>query len=690
MKRCIMLPCVFLLLFFLFPPARVPAAEKHGRNTDAGHVVREVLVKFKPGVTETDKAAVREMFEATLINAISAIRVEHWRLPATADVLAAAARLTALPQIDYAEPNYLYAPQQKPDDPDFTLQWYLENTGQTVNGRSGTPGADIDAAGAWAVTTGSRDVVIAVIDSGVAIDHPDLAANIRVNPFEIPGNFQDDDANGYVDDVCGWDFVNDDNNPSDYSRDLYGDGHGTHVAAIIAAAGNNARGIAGVMWEARIMPLQIFDLFEDSSFNATSDTIARAVVYAVDNGARVINCSFGGPAFSRSQYDAFSYADENGVLVIASAGNDAADNDIRPAYPAGYDLANIISVAATDESDALARYSSYGSRSVHVAAPGGGSVSTIYSAAPPERTIIFEDDFESDGELWVTDGISEKWSVDYWPYFDSRVAMFPRGRYPDNDSAFIRTRDPIRAKNFRGLNLKFSVFYNLEPDRDFLFVELSLDGATFEPIHQLTGFSSKIEEIVIWSNDKDFDDFFLRFRLASNGRGNFDGVFLDDIRLTGIRWEFAGDEYGYKSGTSMAAPVVSGIAGLVLSAGPGLSHQEVRRIILDTVDPISGLANRVSTGGRVNAASAVAVAAALAGDNGSDNDGGKPDTDGAASGGGCFINAARERGYNPHTINPPAGPEAGTEPHKAARVSFFPQKDHRGISRSPARFWPRR
>lgn len=630
-----------LFLFFLFSPGWAWASGNPIYIGDADHVAREVLVKFKPGVTEADKAAVREMLDVTVVDQIRAIRIEHWRLPANADVLAVAARLNALPQVDYAEPNYLYGLEQMPDDPEFALQWHLNNTGQTVNGRSGSPGADIDAAGAWAVTTGSRDIVIAVIDSGVAIDHPDLSANIWTNPFEIPGNIEDDDANGYVDDIHGWDFVNDDNNPSDYSRDLYGDGHGTHVAAIIAAVGNNAVGITGVMWKARIMPLQIFDLYEESHFNATSINIIRAVEYAVDNGARIINCSFGGPAFSTSQYKIFSYADEKGVLVIAAAGNDRANNDIHPTYPAGYDLANIISVAATDETDALARYSNYGSSTVHVAAPGGGSSSNIYSAAPPGRTVMFEDDFESGEDNWVAGGSDGTWSIAYpESVFDSRVAMGATGRHKGDKSAFLRIRDPIRGKDFRGLNLTFSVFYNLEPNRDFFFVELSQDGVIFEPIHQITGVSLGIEDVVIWSNDLEFEDFFLQFRLEGHGVEKSGRVILDDICLTGIRWDFAGDEYGYKSGTSMAAPVVSGIAGLVLSVGPKLSHGQVRQIILDTVDPMPDLANRVATGGRVNAAGAVAVAAALAGDAGSDADGGKPGAAGRAFGGGCFINAA--------------------------------------------------
>jgi subtilisin family serine protease len=627
---------VFSFLMVTGMTAEISAAASAG-NSD--YVAQEILMKFKPGVTEIDKAAVRGMFGAVLVDVIRVIRVERWRLPAAADTLETVARLVALPQVDYAEPNYRYDLEQMPDDPDFGLQWYLHNTGQTVHGRTGAPGADIDAVRAWEITTGSREIVIAVIDSGAAMGHPDLTANIWTNPHEIPGNLEDDDANGYVDDIHGWDFVNNDNKPWDYSRDLYGDGHGTHVAAIIAAAGNNALGITGVMWEARIMPLQVFDLFEDSLFNATSGNIARAVIYAADNGAAIINCSFGGMSFSRSQYDAFSYADEKGVLVVAAAGNDSADNDVAPVYPAGYDLSNIISVAATDEYDALARYSNFGKETVDVAAPGGGSSSTIYSAAPPRRVVVFEENFEVNDDFWVTDASDDGWFIDYWPYFESRVAMFPRGRYPRNASAYWRTRDPIRIKDMKGLTLEFSILYQLTPARDFLFVELSEDGGIFERIHQFSGCSGGIENVVIWSNDLDGDEYFLQFRLASDGRGDFGGVFLNDIRLSGIYWEFAGDEYGYKSGTSMAAPVVSGIAGLILSAAPGLSHREIKGIILDAAVPMAGLSNRVSSGGRVSASGAVVLASAFAGKTDKEDNGDKASPENRDSG-GCFIRNA--------------------------------------------------
>ncbi len=643
-KAEVFLISALLLLLFsavsFFCPERITAKMSVAAFAeDSDYVAHEILMKFNPGVTEADKAAVREMFGAVLVDVIRGIRVERWSLPATADTLEAVARLVELPQVDYAEPNYRYGLEQMPDDPDFGLQWYLHNTGQPVNGKTGAPGADIDAAGAWELTTGSREVIIAVIDSGVAISHPDLSANIWINCHEIPGNLRDDDANGYVDDIHGWDFVNNDNKPWDYSRDCYGDGHGTHVAAIIAAAGNNALGITGVMWQAQIMPLQIFDLFEDSLFNATSNNIVRAVIYAVDNGAVIINCSFGGTSFSRSQYDAFSYADEKGVLVIAAAGNDSADNDVAPTYPAGYDTGNIISVAATDEYDALARYSNYGKETVDVTAPGGGSFSTIYSAAPPQRVVVFEEHFEDNDDFWVADASDDSWVTAYWPCFASRVAMFPKDRYPQNASAYWRTRDPISTRDIKGLTLEFSILYHLAPERDFLFVELSEDGVTFEPIHQFSGFSGGIENVVIWNNDLDVEGYFLQFRLASDGQGDFGGVFLDDICLSGIYWEFAGDEYGYKSGTSMAAPVVSGIAGLVLSAAPGLSHREVKRMILDTAIPLAGLSNRVSTGGRVSAAGAVTVAADLAGNMDKEDNGDKASLESRDSG-GCFIGSA--------------------------------------------------
>ncbi len=622
------------LFVCLFSVQAVAAAEKKANQT-APYVPHEVLVRFDPGVDEAEKAGIRETLGATLIQEIAGIGVEYWRLPSDLNAAEAAAQLNETPGVTYAEPNYLYAPQMIPDDPQFSSLWYLQNTGQTVNGVGGTPDADISAPAAWDMDTGSQAVVIAVIDSGVAVDHPDLTDNIWTNTAETPDNGADDDGNGYADDVCGWDFVNRDNNPSDYSKDLYGDGYGTHVAGIIAAKGNNGVGTTGVMWRAQVMPLQIFDLFEDSPFNATTVNIVLAVLYAVKNGANIINCSFGGPSFSRAQYDAFDIADQNGVLVTAAAGNDGHDNDAFSTYPANYDLDNIVSVAATDAFDGLASYSNYGEISVDVAAPGGNdSSSNIYSTTPPKREVMFADDFESSDGNWLTSGVYEDWFIAFDPDFNSHVVMDSTGLYHENEESYIRTRQRIQAENFRGLNLRFNIFYQLETGYDELTVEFSEDDIDYSSIYRITGFSTGRERLVLWSNDTDFDNFYLRFKLTSDGSKNYEGVLMDDISLTGIDWRFVGDEYGYKSGTSMATPMVSGLAGLIWSKNPDLTCGEVKQILLDTVDPIDSLVKKVVSGGRINAEKALAAAIP------------SPDTkdgSGGGGGGGCFIlTAARE------------------------------------------------
>lgn len=574
-------------------------------NDEKKYVPNEVLVKFKSWVDEAEKESVRKSLGATLVKTLKSIRVEYWKLPEDITTEDALELLNNLPTVEYAEPNYLYKPHTIPNDAHFNNLWSLQNTGQSVNGTVGKVGADISALEAWDIETGSQDIVVAVIDSGVAFDHPDLQNNVWTNEDEIPDNDLDDDQNGYTDDVRGWDFVNDDNNPSDYSKDMYGDGHGTHVAGTIAAQGNNSIGITGVMWRAQIMPLQVFDIFETGSFLEgliTVINILYSIEYAVDNGAKIINCSFGGYSYSQPQYDIINYAHQNGVLVVVAASNSTQDNDTTPCYPASYDLPNIISVAATNESDELASYSNYGLQTVDVAAPGGrGTSPNIYSTTPPERVVLFYDDFEFGGSKWITDGIHENWSIDYDPVFGSNVIRDSGGYYHSNESSYIRTANLIDAENCRGLHLQFKIDYTLEDGYDYLYVEGSSDNINYSTAYYATGFSNGILPFNDWESESELGKFYLRFRLETDSLYNYDGVYIDDIKLTGIWWEFDGNEYGYKSGTSMAAPVVSGIAGLIWSYNPNLTHLEVKDAILNSVDKLESLNGRVLTGGRVNA-----------------------------------------------------------------------------------------
>ncbi|MBT6459670.1 MAG: S8 family serine peptidase, partial [Planctomycetaceae bacterium] len=271
--------------------------------------------------------------------------------------------------------NFLFEPdlpvqvETSTNDPSLWRLYGLNNYGQA----GGTSDADIDATEAWEITTGSHDVVIGVIDSGVDITHPDLAANIWVNPGETPNNGIDDDGNGFIDDVNGWDFYDDDNSPND------GNGHGTHVAGTIGAVGNNNLGITGVNWQVSLLPLRF--LGNDGS-GWTSDAVA-AVNYATmlkrDFGINVAgtNNSWGGGGYSRTLDRAIQVANDEGIMFIAAAGNQGTNNDANPSYPTNYTSPNVISVAALNRNDSLASFSNYGATTVDVGAPGVSIYSTL-------------------------------------------------------------------------------------------------------------------------------------------------------------------------------------------------------------------------------------------------------------------------------------------------------------------------
>jgi thermitase len=290
-------------------------------------------------------------------------------LPSELSVREAIQRYEASPNVEYAEPDFLLEPTAYPNDPYFPRLYGLENTGLT----GGTPDADADGLETWNISTGRPTTVVAVIDEGVDVNHPDLRDNIWVNTDEVAGNGVDDDRNGYVDDRNGYDFANDD--ASVYDPDPIngaGDEHGTHVAGTIAAQGNNGTGITGVNWEASIMVVKF--LGPDGGY--TSDAV-EALNYAVANGAKISNNSWGGGGYSRALLDAIQRADAAGHLFVAAAGNAGEDNDSSPSYPASYETPNVVSVAATDDRDALAPFSNFGATSVDLAAPGVNILSTL-------------------------------------------------------------------------------------------------------------------------------------------------------------------------------------------------------------------------------------------------------------------------------------------------------------------------
>ncbi len=270
----------------------------------------------------------------------------------------------AHPLIQSAEPDYLLHTCLAPDDPSYRdgTQWHLNNTGQF----GGRAGADIDAPEAWEFLHDATDVLVAVVDSGIRYTHEDLADNLWTNFGEIPGNRIDDDRNGYVDDVHGINAVNGSGNPMD---DV---GHGTHVAGIIGAVGNNGLGGSGVAWKVKLMGCKFITT---SGEGATSDAI-ECLDYARAMGAKVINCSWGNTAASSSLRTAFQRLRDSGILVAIAAGNESRNNDTLPQYPANYDFDNLVTVVATTAADGFADFSNYGLTSTHLGAPGVGIRST--------------------------------------------------------------------------------------------------------------------------------------------------------------------------------------------------------------------------------------------------------------------------------------------------------------------------
>lgn len=286
-------------------------------------------------------------------------------LPAGQTVQQALTSYNGVSGILYAEPNYLDSISATfPNDARFSELWGMRNTGQT----GGTPGADIHATEAWDLATGSRQVVVAVIDTGVDYTHPDLTNNIWTNLGETPGNGIDDDGNGYVDDFFGYDFYNKDADPSDDH------GHGTHCSGTIGGEGNNSIGVAGVCWQVRVMAIKCFS---SGGFGGTADEIS-SVQYATLMGAQVISASWGGYGYSQALKDVIDAAGAANIVFVAAAGNSATDDDVIPFYPACYTSPNIITVMSTDHNDVRSSFSCYGLTSVDLAAPG----SDILSCAP--------------------------------------------------------------------------------------------------------------------------------------------------------------------------------------------------------------------------------------------------------------------------------------------------------------------
>ena len=344
--------------------------ESSGREFEPG----EIIVGLKEQASQADLRDINGENDATIQEDLPLSDVNVVDLPRDLAVVEAVRAYEDSPDVAYAEPNFILQPSAVPNDPAYRDLWGLNNTAQT----GGTADADVDAPEVWDTTTGSPSTVVGVIDEGIDVNHPDLRDNIWSNPGEIAGNRLDDDRNGYVDDVNGYDFAN--NDSSVYDPDPVtgnGDEHGTHVAGTIAAVGNNGVGVTGVNWEAQVASLK----FLTATGGTTSDAI-EAINYAVAEGIDISNNSWGGGGRSQALEDAIKRADAAGHIFLAAAGNGGADgvgddNDAVPEYPSNYNVPNVVAVAASDDTDRLASFSNFGASTVDLAAPGVDILSTL-------------------------------------------------------------------------------------------------------------------------------------------------------------------------------------------------------------------------------------------------------------------------------------------------------------------------
>lgn len=349
-------------------------------STQHEYVKDSLLVVYKDNATPSERASAQHLVNATirdtnadgvddrfakLLNG----KLARLSLRKGTDIDQAIKLISRHPAVKYAEPNYVIRVSGTPDDPNFSSLWGLNNTGQD----GGTADADIDAPEAWDITTGDSHIVIGVIDSGVDYNHPDLQANMWVNPGEIAGNGIDDDGNGVIDDIYGYSAINDNGDPMD------GNGHGTHVSGTIGATGNNGVGVVGVNWDVSIIGCQFLDAGGSGSTAGAIACIDYMTDLKINHGVNIkaTNNSWGGGAFSQALKDAIDAGGEAGILFVAASGNDGTDNDAVPSYPASYESDVVFAVANTNRDDNMSGTSQYGLTSVDMGAPGSSILSTV-------------------------------------------------------------------------------------------------------------------------------------------------------------------------------------------------------------------------------------------------------------------------------------------------------------------------
>lgn len=582
-----------------------------------------MIVEWAPGASRGDRIAARQSADATSLRPLGDPLFQLLAVSPgqnAGDVLDA---LRSDPAVRVASRDGYSSLDSLPDDPLFGELWGLSNSGAGIDGFSGAvAGADVNAPLAWDRTTGSPSTVIADIDSGYRFDSPDLGPVAWTNPGETAGNSTDDDGNGLVDDVHGYDFVGasadaptSDSDPTD--DNLISGGHGVHTAGTMGAAGNDGVGITGVAQDVRIMPLRVCanSAASENETRCPFSSQIAAINYAGEMGARAANMSLGGTTFNAPERDAIAANPQ--TLFVISAGNDGADNDFEPHYPCNYDplaegksaVDNVICVAATDQADQLAAFSDRGASSVDLGAPGTETLSTFPVLTPTSVDDFETNDFSSKWETTAGTGMGRAGAGD-GPLTSFGMNDSP-GTAPAPSSVHQSTLTngiavpagsgacKLSGLRFRRADSGSSFSYSILSDGVPAFTNTgsaNTSGSEMAPFNtaSITGLGGHSVKVRFGYN-------------AGTSPTAANGIWLDDLKLTCYAPLSTPPGYEFLEGTSMAAPHVTGAAGLLFSLKPTATVTEVRDALLDGVDSIPSLTGATVTGGRLDVAKAMEV-----------------------------------------------------------------------------------
>lgn len=655
-----------LLLSSTIVYAGVDKHDDRGGKKDNRPVYREgeLLVKFKEGTSSIEKSSIASANGLKHKKSFASMDIGLYSVKSKTSMKKALKALGNDDKIEFIQPNYMYYPADVSDEY-YGKLWGLHNTGQSISGSTGAADVDIDAPEAWTVTQGADDIVIAVIDTGIDITHPELADRMWQNPGEIPGNHIDDDGNGYIDDIYGWDFYN--NDATVFDSEVHDD-HGTHVAGIIAAEANT-EGVIGVAPKVKIMSLK----FLGPDGGSTSDVI-EAIAYAESMGVKITNNSWGGSPKSIADKDLIlENAIENSeMLFVVAAGNSGVDVDAPDTFvePTGFDGANVLTVAAIDNKGLMTDFSNYGENSVDVASPGQAIYSTIPDVAEGTAAVSVTGTSGSNGYdvFLATFGLENIMT-------SGEAAQLLSGAMTNvkkSDSVLIVDDDGNgESAAYAGLDYSDvnSIYAHALADSGYTVTEtvyvasdiddgpsaaklmehdavLWFTGETFGVPDNATTLTSQDQlnlkafldagkTLILFGQDAlyeieestlvqeyfkvavDAPDYGRNESIAGVDGTSFEGQsydltgdlgYIDHMKpisedaLTVLNYVgVPGAYYGYMNGTSMAAPYVTGIAALLLDKDPALTTADMKKAISDNGMALESLAGKTVTGKLVNA-----------------------------------------------------------------------------------------